>query len=76
MTSEEMKLIKFESIIKEIWEQLIDFAVMGNHKKDENNALKLLLGENSNNNYGEIVLNSFVNRRILLYVIIIGKKVI
>ena len=63
MTSEEMKLIKFESIIKEIWEQLIYFAVMGDYKKDENNALKLLLGENSNNNYGEIVLNSFVNRR-------------
>lgn len=62
MTSEEMKLIKFESIIKEIWESLFDTRY-DEYKKDENNALKLLLGENSNNNYGEIVLNSFANRK-------------
>ena len=63
ITSEDMKLIKFETIITDLWKK-IGYCKF-NESKDQINPLKLLLGESSNNQYGQIILDKSFNFNIV-----------
>ena len=67
MTSEEMKLIKFETIITNLCKkfgEVYRYKYFNNY--DENkNPLKYLLGKNSNNKYVQIILDNSFNKEII-----------
>lgn len=65
MISEEMKLIKFECIIYDIWGECFGEWLLNSediYNLYKSNLLKDLMGE-SNNNYSKIVLNNFFDLR-------------
>lgn len=63
ITSEDMKLIKFENIITNLWKKFKNFR--WNSSEDGNSPLKFLLGESSNNKYGQIILDKSFNKNIV-----------
>lgn len=60
MTSEEMKLVKFETIIKELWEKL-EYSVY--IKKINQNPLIILFGDKFKNEYVQIVINNTFTKK-------------
>ena len=63
ITSEDMKLIKFENIITNLWKKFKNFR--WNSSEYGNSPLKFLLGESSNNKYGQIILDKSFNFNIV-----------
>ena len=63
ITSEDMKLIKFETIITYLWKNFDRCIVDEN--EGQINPLKLLLGETSNNKYGQVILDKSFNSNIV-----------
>ena len=61
MTSEEMKLVKFETIITDLWKNFNGFKW---EKTSNKSPLKYLLGEKSNNKYAQIILDKSFNKEI------------
>ena len=59
ITSEDMKLIKFEAIITDLWKKF--GCCKWNQSQDEINPLKLLLGKISHNKYGQVILDKSFN---------------
>lgn len=65
VTSEDMKLTKFETIITDLWKKF--GYCKSNESIDKINPLKLLLGESSNNQYSQIILDKSFNSNIVLH---------
>lgn len=68
ITSEDMKLIKFETIITDLrkkFEQKFELCIV-DESEGQINPLKLLLGETSNNKYGQVILDKSFNSNIVL----------
>ena len=61
MTSKDMKLIKFEATITELWKKFGSYKF---DKYDNKNPLKYLFGEKSNNKYGQIILDKSFNDKV------------
>lgn len=66
MTSKEMKLIKFKTTITDLrkkFGQFYNYKYYNNYNENKN-PLKCLLGENSNNQYVQIILDNSFNKEI------------
>ena len=61
MTSEEMKLVKFETIITDLWKKFNSFK---GEETSNKNPLKYLFGEKSNNKYAQIILDKSFNEEV------------
>lgn len=59
MTNEDMKLVKFEATITDLWKKLCSYKY---DKYTYKNPLKYLFGENSDNRYTQIILDKSFNK--------------